>query len=271
MLRPGAVEDAVGDGLEPFRHRDLEGVGRLVARVVVDRIPGRGDVRLADDERPVVRVDEACSLDRLGDAAVADDDRELPVLADAVLRRDRELLAVAAPRRATPVDLDAVHGEAEQVEVEARQALRRLGADLRGSLEHVGRRVVLHVEVVVADVVASVPVQREVRIAGPRSARLELPAAASPLRRRRAQEQDQRRWTPSTAGHRGPAATVRSRVFESYFPCSAAPRLGTGSPRVPMPVPVVTTGSDSTPTVPRLQSAAKRLLLIARRTRVSRA
>ena len=193
--RPGAVEHAVGDCLEPLRHRDLEGVGRLVARVVVDRVPRRGHVRLADDERAVVRVDEACALDGLGDAAVADDDLELAVLADAVRRGDRQLMVVAAPRCVATVHLHAVHREADEVEVELREALRRLRADRRLAAEDVRVGVVLHLQEVVPNVVAAVSVEGEVRVPRPGGAGLELASAASHClccRRREGQHQADR-------------------------------------------------------------------------------
>ena len=49
-------EHAVGDASSPRGHGDLERERRLVARVVVGREPGRGDVGLAGDERAVVGV-----------------------------------------------------------------------------------------------------------------------------------------------------------------------------------------------------------------------
>ena len=45
---------AVGDHLEPTGHRHLESVAGLVERVVVDREPGVGHVRLPHDQRAVV-------------------------------------------------------------------------------------------------------------------------------------------------------------------------------------------------------------------------
>ena len=48
----------VGYDLQPGRDGDPEDVARLVAGMVVDREPGGRDVRLADDGRAVVGVDE---------------------------------------------------------------------------------------------------------------------------------------------------------------------------------------------------------------------
>ena len=102
--RAAALERAVGDRLEARGHGDPERVGGLVERVVVHRVPRRGDVGLAGDERPVVGVDEAGEAelrvaDRLGHAVVRDAGGEPGVLAQPALRGDGQLAAVAAPRR----------------------------------------------------------------------------------------------------------------------------------------------------------------------------
>ena len=71
---------------EPGRDRDAELEPRLVARMVVGREPGRGDVRLTDDDRPVVGVDEAGQaevFERLRDAVVPEDHREERAVGDA--------------------------------------------------------------------------------------------------------------------------------------------------------------------------------------------
>ena len=63
--------------------------------------------------------------------------------------------------------------EPDEVQVERRQRLCRLGSDLRRALQHVGGRVVADGEVVVVDVVAAVAVEREVRVADAGRARRE--------------------------------------------------------------------------------------------------
>jgi hypothetical protein len=59
-----------------------------------------------------------------------------------------------------------------EIEVKPRQVLRRLGSDDRQPLEPVGSRVIREAEVVVLSVVAAVALEREVRIAEARCARL---------------------------------------------------------------------------------------------------
>ena len=102
-LRPALLELAVGDRLEAVRHGDLERVGGLVARMVVDRVPGRRHVRLPGDQRAVVRSDEARDAealdDRLGNPVVPDLDDEPPAVPDPLARRDRQLVLVARPGR----------------------------------------------------------------------------------------------------------------------------------------------------------------------------
>ena len=140
--------------------------------MVVDRVPRRRDVRLAHDERAVIGLHEAGAVGlRLRDAAVAHLDLEGLARAEALARRDRELAAVSCPGGGAAVDLDRVDGQPLEVEVEARQALGRAGANRRLALEDVRVRVVRDFQVVVAGVVAAVPVEREVRVARPRRSR----------------------------------------------------------------------------------------------------
>ena len=182
--------------------------------MVVHRIPARCDVRLADDERSVVRVQEAGALERLRNAAVADDDGEVAPFGQAALRRDGELAAFTAPERAAPVHDDGVDRQPDEIEVEARQVLGRGGTKLGLALEEIRRRVVLHLEVVVADVVAAVPVKRKIRIAGARRARDELPSAVLPRGSRPesqddgdARQKQRAERAPPPRTHRGPSSS----------------------------------------------------------------
>ena len=141
-----ALQLAVGDRLGARGDGDAKLVGGLVERMVVDRIPMVGDLRLAGDERAVVGGDEARQADlgvadRRRDAVVGDDDVELLAVLDPAARRDRQLVGVARPRRRALVDGDAAHVQAVEVEVEAGEVLRRLGLDRRDALQHVGGRV----------------------------------------------------------------------------------------------------------------------------------
>jgi hypothetical protein len=111
------------------------------------------------------------------------------VLVQPVVRRDDQLLALARELRRHVVDAHGVHVETLQVEVEAAQRLRRARRDQREPVEVVRRRVVAQRQVVVADVVAAVPLIGEVRVAeacGPRRRRL----AWRPLRVRRPRQHD---------------------------------------------------------------------------------
>ena len=157
----------------PARHGDPERVARLVARMLVGRVPGRCAVRLARDQRavvgrhPAVLVAERALPDRARLAVVGDDGDERPAAAQARARDDRQLAALAPPRRRARADLDRPHRQAMEVEVEARQVLRRLGRDRRDALQHARLGRVGDVQAVVGDVVAAVAVLREVRVADP--------------------------------------------------------------------------------------------------------
>jgi hypothetical protein len=64
MLGAAVAQNAVSDHLQPRGHRDTELVGRLIERVVVDRVPARRSVRLPRDHRAVIRVEEARLAER---------------------------------------------------------------------------------------------------------------------------------------------------------------------------------------------------------------
>ena len=163
-------EDAVRQRRQALRHGDGEVERRLVARVVVARIPAGRALRLVDDEGAVVGGDPALDRlvrvdDHLRDAAVVDGDAEGRAAPDPGLRRDHELLAVARKRGGDAVHRQLRDLEAAQVEIEAGEILRRRRGDDGLAVEHVGARVVRELEVVVGDVVAAVARVREERIA----------------------------------------------------------------------------------------------------------
>lgn len=163
--------------------------------MVVDREPGGRHLGLAGDRRAVRGGHEAGPNVRarehelLRHAVVADLDLEAPL--HRAPRGDRQLLAVAAERRAPAVDLHAAHVQPDQVEVEAAQALDGRGPDRRLPLEAVARRVVRDVQVVVADVIAAVAVTGVVRVAD--AGRPRGTAAAFLLRLRHAGSAEQER------------------------------------------------------------------------------
>ena len=102
-------EHAVGHHGQAVGNRDPERIGRLVAWVVVRRVPRRRALRLVDDEGAVRRrhpsFDRPVGIsDHAGSAGVVDDHRERAALLQACARRDHELLAVARERRCAAVD-----------------------------------------------------------------------------------------------------------------------------------------------------------------------
>ncbi len=177
VLRLLALQRAVRHDLEAGRHGHAERVRRLVERVVVDRVPRRRHIRLADDDHAVVgREDPAlaeCRIERQRHALVAHDDRELVSLAQARPGRDRQLPGVAAPGRRMTADRDRVDVQSDEVEIEAGEVLRRRRRDRGNPVDVIRRRVIGDVERVVPDVVAAVAREREVRVADPRRARVE--------------------------------------------------------------------------------------------------
>ena len=184
------AQEAIGDHLVSRRHGDLEVIRRLVDRVVVDREPACRDLGLSGDGRPLGRVHEPGPDVEAGDRELGRDPLvanlglEPLAIAKRALRLDHELLAVAAPVRAFAVDLDAVDGHPDEVEIEAAQALRRLGTDRRLAVEPIRVGVVVDVDVVPSDVVAAVPVGREVVVAGARGPGRALVRGARRGRRR---------------------------------------------------------------------------------------
>jgi hypothetical protein len=118
--------------------------------VIVERDPRRRGIGLVAHERAIVRVDEAVrraehdrrTHDRLRHAAVTNVDRERRAVADPGRRSDHELLSVARERGRLPIDVHALDLELLQVEVEAREVLRRSRGDLVESVEPVRGRVV---------------------------------------------------------------------------------------------------------------------------------
>ena len=171
-------EHAVGHHGEAVRHGDAEGVGRLVARVVVRRVPRRRALRLVDDEGAVrgrypaldrpVRIRHHRRRPR-----VVDRDGQRLACLDPGGRRDDELLAVPRERSRASVHEQPGDVEAAEVEVEAGQVLGRGRSDDRGPAQQVLRRLVVEGQVVVADVVPAVPREREERIAETGRARRE--------------------------------------------------------------------------------------------------
>jgi hypothetical protein len=192
--------------------------------MVVDRVPRGRDVRLADDQRPVVGVHEARLSEqvdqRLGHAGVRHGDLERPSSRYAAPGRDRELAALAAERGPARVDAHRLDVESLQVEVERREVLRRDGLDRRDTLEHVGRRVVGDIEVVMAHVVAAIAIEREVRVAGTRRPRRErFPPVGIDARRCHHHRRDHRqcdRPAPHqcSTGHRRVSVSARAGCWE---------------------------------------------------------
>ena len=166
-------QPAVGDHALARRDRGPDRPGRLVARVVRQRHPGRGHVGLVAHERAVFGVQEAVGRaehdrradDRLRDPAVVDRHVEGRALPQAVERRDLQLLAVAVEGGGIVVHAHRADLELLQVEVQARQVLGGARPDDHGAVQPVGRRVVGEAQVVVPDVVAAVAFQREVGVA----------------------------------------------------------------------------------------------------------
>ncbi len=168
--RHGVLHEVpVRDHLEIGGNGHPERPGCLVARMVVQRDPGRRRVGLVAHERPVVGVDEAIggaeddrrADDRLGHAAVADFHDECGPVRDHRARRDDELLAIAGEAGLVAVHVDRVDRELLEVEVEAGQVLRRRRRDLVAGVQPIRRRVVREGQVVVLDVIAAVSLEGE--------------------------------------------------------------------------------------------------------------
>lgn len=139
--------------------------------------------------------------ERLWHAVVCHAGGEPLVLAQAMAWRDRELSFHVGPRRPLLAHPGRAHGEAVEVEVEARQVLRRPSGDRGHAGPHVRRRVVRDLEVVVLDVVPAVAVEREVLVAQARRSRLDdRPPAAATLGRRAAPAQSNATRTTSRRG-----------------------------------------------------------------------
>jgi hypothetical protein len=141
--------------------------------MVVERDPRGGGVRLIAHEGPVVGVDEAVgraehdrrSHDRLGHAGVADVHGERGAIRDPVGGRDHELMAVAGEGGLPVVHLDPLDRELLEVEIEAREILRRPRRDLVKRVQPIGGRVIRQAQVVMLDVITPVALKREVWIA----------------------------------------------------------------------------------------------------------
>ena len=208
---PPADEAAVGDRLQPRRHRHDEGEGRLVRRVVVEGEPVGRALGLAHHDRAVVGVDPAVGQRFLrdrqvdlgpGHAVVADHGGEPPALLQRMLGGDGQLVVLAAgPVRLPAVDPDRADGQALEVEVEPAERLGRPGRDRRHPGEAVRRRVIRHLQQIVSDVVAAVAVQRVVVVAEARSAGVASPVASAPGRATHRPESP--RWSAASM-HRTP-------------------------------------------------------------------
>ena len=162
--------------VRPSGHRDREVVGGLVLRRVVDGIPARRALRLVDDEGAVVGRDPAVLRlvrvdDRVRVAVVLDSDLERAAPADAGGRRDHELLAVPLERGGIAVDRHLADVETAQVEVKARQILRRPRGDHGARVERVVLGRVVEPQRVVADLIAAVARERKERVSGASRAR----------------------------------------------------------------------------------------------------
>ena len=171
---------AVGDDLEPAGHGDLEAVAGLVERMVVDREPGVGHVRLAHDERAVVgrehtRLAQGRLVQDQRHPAVAHHHAKAGTLGDSALRNDRELVTDVTPAGRTPVDSDLGDLQTVEVEIELRQGLGGACRDGGPAPQPVGGRVVGQFEVVVRDVIPPVAISRKVRIADAGRSRARLP------------------------------------------------------------------------------------------------
>ena len=186
-------EDAVCQRGQPRGDGNAEVEGRLVARVVVARVPGRRALRLVDDERAVVRRHPALDrVVRVGHdgrrAGVVDRDGEGRSRKNPCPRRHRQLLlAIAREGCGSAVDEQPRDREPAQVEVEARKILRRPGADHGRRRQLVRRRRVVERQTIVLNVVAAVAGVREHRVSEPRRTRRE-----AGRRRRRTKRQGDR-------------------------------------------------------------------------------
>ena len=138
--RHASLELAVGDRLEPARDGDLERVRRLVARMVVRRVPRGRAVGLADLERAIVRVEEArrdpgsvCGTPSYAMRTV-----NLLRVAQPARRPDRQLAVGVGPASpASPFTRTDADRQVVEIEVEARQVLGRPRFDRC----HAGQRV----------------------------------------------------------------------------------------------------------------------------------
>src|SRR3954469_11061952 len=172
-------ELAVGDRRLAGRDVEVERERRLVARVVVGRQEHVGAGRLPERRRPVGRDDEGVredvALARLVRVrlVIRDRDDEGLALRQRLRGRAGEVLTRAREPRRLVVHRHAADAVAGEVEVEARQRLRRVRGDrhravdpLRGRGGRVAQR-----DVVVLDVVAAVPQRREQPVADAGGAR----------------------------------------------------------------------------------------------------
>ena len=187
----------------------------LVGGMVVGREPRRGAMRLADDDRAVIGVDEpgpAEFRERFRDAVVGDCHRERRLVPDAGGWRDRQLLPVACPGCARTVDLDGIDRQPDEIEVERRQVLGRAGPDGRRSGQLVGIWVVGEIQVVVLDVVPTVPVERVVGIADARCAGREHGWGRRPGQHERTQRDGNDEREPPSHVPSQPGLTVPPRV-----------------------------------------------------------
>ncbi len=123
--RVAAVDQgAVGDRDQVLGHGHRETDGGGVARVVVDREPGRRDVGLADHQHAVVGGHHARGprpvAHRLGDAGVLDLHGE-PALDHHLARVDHQFVAVPGRAHLGAVDLHGGDVQADQVQGEPAQ------------------------------------------------------------------------------------------------------------------------------------------------------
>ena len=156
--------------LSAVRHGDLDVVGGLVRRMVVDREPGAGRLGLTHRDRAVRRAQEAVhpelrAADRLRHPLVDHLDGEPAVLRQPAGRGDDQFVAVPLVAGGGAVDPHRGDRQAGEVQVEPGQVGGRGGGDQGGAGQPVGGRVVAHLELVAGHVVAAVAVGREVRVA----------------------------------------------------------------------------------------------------------
>ena len=185
---PFAPQLAVGDRAEPLRHGHREVVRRFVGRVVTAREPGHRARRLTQPDRAVGGVQPALFgavgvSDRHRFARVADSHPERPAGVQLAGRADRQFLPRAVGAGAPAADRDVLDVQALEVQVEGRQVTGGARRDRRRAGEVARARVVVELQVVVADVVTAVARLGEVRVARTRAAGAALNRAPATARR----------------------------------------------------------------------------------------